>query len=177
MRGFFRRLILFAIATVISSTLFAQSREYKIKAEFMERFTRFIEWPETTSGDDSPSIFHICLVGNNPFGRYLADLTAEVKIQGKSVEVSNLRETGRIQGCQLIFVDKSEASNLSSILSVTSYRPILTVSDTEGFAEKGVLINFYTAGDFIRFEINQAAVRKSGLRFSSRLLKLGRLVD
>jgi hypothetical protein len=62
------------------------------------------------------------------------------------------------------------------ILSCTGNKPILTVSDTKGFAEKGVLINFYMMGDKIKFEINEKAVHESGLVMSYRLLNLARIV-
>jgi uncharacterized protein DUF4154 len=150
---------------------FAQSREYKIKAEFLQRFTRFIEWPEVGNAH-----FRICVIGANPFGTYLRDSAHDIRILGKSVQVVNLSETSAVLGCDLLYIDKSQASNLSGIITLTAGKPILTIADTDGFAKEGVLINFYNAGAFIRFEINQTAAQNSGLRFSSRLLKLARLI-
>ena len=46
----------------------------------------------------------------------------------------------------------------------------------EGFAERGVLINFFVAEKQVRFEINDAAAQSSGLEFSSKLLRVARLV-
>jgi hypothetical protein len=53
---------------------------------------------------------------------------------------------------------------------------VLTVSDERGFAQQGVGINFYTEEDKVRFEINQDAVNRSGLRISSKLLSLAKIV-
>jgi hypothetical protein len=53
---------------------------------------------------------------------------------------------------------------------------VLTVGDTAGFAERGVLINLQRQDSRLGFEINLAQARRSGLRFSSKLLKLGRIV-
>ncbi|HHJ53866.1 MAG TPA: YfiR family protein, partial [Caldithrix abyssi] len=52
-----------------------------------------------------------------------------------------------------------------------------TISDTPGFAKKGVMVNFYDWKGFIRFEINKKAVESSNLKFSSRLLRLARIVE
>ena len=41
----------------------------------------------------------------------------------------------------------------------------------------GVLINFYTTADTVRFEINEAAVEKSGLKVSSKLFKLAKVIE
>ena len=51
------------------------------------------------------------------------------------------------------------------------------MSESEGSGERGVLINFYREEDYLRFEINRGAVSRSGLRFSSNLLRLARLVE
>ena len=54
---------------------------------------------------------------------------------------------------------------------------VLTVADTPGFAERGVMINFFiTREDKVRFEANLEEAENSGLRLSSQLLKLATIV-
>jgi hypothetical protein len=48
----------------------------------------------------------------------------------------------------------------------------LTVGDTDRFVETGGMINFVKEGKKIRFEINEAAAKRAGLRVSSKLLSL-----
>lgn len=156
------------------SGLSGQDRGYQIKAEFLERFTRFIEWPSEPRDNPASTQFTICIIGKDPFGRYLTELAAAVKIQNKQIVLQNIHSSREIRTCNLLFIGKSEKSKLSEILIYTQSKPILTVSDSPGFGERGVLINFYESDGYIRFEINRAAADKSGLRFSSRLLKLGR---
>jgi hypothetical protein len=156
----------------------AQVPEYQLKAEFLERFTRFIEWPEPASaGADSATPFVIGVYGSNPFGRYLADLTAVRSIKGKAVKVREVKEVAEIDGCHMLFISAAARRALEAILARTAGKPVLTVGDSEGFAERGVLINFYSLDNTIGFEVNEPAVRRSGLKVSSRLLKLARIVD
>ena len=49
---------------------------------------------------------------------------------------------------------------------------MLTVGETEKFLEAGGMINFVTQGNKIRFQINEAATKKAGLKVSSKLLNL-----
>lgn len=151
----------------------AQVPEYEAKSEFLERFTRFIDWPDSTPGDT----FVIGILGRDPFGHYL-DALATRSIKGKPVEVRRLR-TASDAGtcCQLLFISSSEADHLARVLSRTAGEPVLTVGDTPGFAEAGVLINLYEDRGRIGFEVNEAAVRRSGLHFNSKLLRLARLVE
>jgi hypothetical protein len=53
---------------------------------------------------------------------------------------------------------------------------ILTVSECDGFAQKGGVINFYPDGTRVRFEINPEAARRAGLKISSQLMSLGKIV-
>ncbi|MCX5637000.1 MAG: YfiR family protein, partial [Planctomycetota bacterium] len=54
--------------------------------------------------------------------------------------------------------------------------PVLTISEMEGFIEKGGMINFITEESKVRFEINDSAAKKSGLQISSKLLSLAKKV-
>lgn len=153
----------------------AQDLEYPVKAEFIERFTRFIKWPDTSfARPDSP--FVVCVLGENPFGRYLLDLIRQRHIQSRRGELRLIPGPDEIDGCHVVFVARSERRRIASIVKHTYGRPILTIGDTDGFATAGVLVNLYIEGSNVRFEINVAAVKQSGLKFSSKLLKLARLV-
>jgi hypothetical protein len=50
------------------------------------------------------------------------------------------------------------------------------VSELEGFASKGGDINFYISGNKVRFEINPQVAEGSGIKISSQLLSLGKIV-
>jgi hypothetical protein len=146
-----------------------------VKAEFMERITRFVDWPdESFTSDDAP--FTLCVMGDHPFGDYLAKMAKERKIQGRRIQLLRIGEVGRVGTCHLLFVSRSEDKRLDKILAATGDRPILTISDSTGFGARGVLVNFYRDGDNLRFEINVRAVDRSGLHFSSKILRLARLL-
>ena len=166
---------LFALLGLLAMPLscWATELEYEVKAEYLERFTRFIDWP----ADSTPSrTFRLCVIGANPFGSYLRDMTADMKFKGKPAELNHILVPRESRDCDLLFVPASQASQLPEIMKVTRDLPVLTVSDTAGFAQRGVCINFYNEGSKIRFEINNEAIKRSRLRVSSRLLDLARPV-
>jgi hypothetical protein len=146
--------------------------EYQLKAEFIERFTRFIDWPSSSIAGDT---FVIGVIGKDPFGPYLRELASTRKIKGKRVVVRTI-DDGSIESCHILFVAGSEGKRLASILARTSGRPVLTVGDSEGFGEAGVMINFFHSENRVRFEINVDTAEKSGLRVGSKLLKLAKVV-
>ena len=155
----------------------AQQSEYKIKAVFLEHFTRFIEWPKSSGVADPSTPFIIEVIGENPFGSILDEIYTKQKIKNKKVEIRYISTPDEIADCQILFISNSSRNILPEILSRTRNKPILTVSDTKGFAQKKVLINFYLSGDKIKFEINEEAVHESGLVVSYMLLNLARIVN
>jgi YfiR/HmsC-like len=150
----------------------AEVPEYGVKAELLARFPAFIEWP---AGNDTRP-FTIGVAGHSAIDPYLDRLAAR-RIKGRSVVIREITELPQVDGCDLLFIAASERSRLAAILARTASRPILTVGDSSGYAAAGVLINFYTAGDTVHFEINESAVERSGLRVSSKLFKLARIVE
>jgi len=170
-------LMILCIGFLIPMSSVAQQSEYTIKAVFLEHFTRFIEWPESSNIADTSSPFFIAIIGENPFGSILDQIYTEQKIRNKKVEILYITTPDEITDCHILFISSSNKEILTEILSRTRNKPILTVSDTNGFAENGVLINFFLTGDKIKFEINEKAAHESGLVMSYKLLNLARIVN
>jgi hypothetical protein len=151
--------------------------EYQLKAEFIERFTRFVDWPQDANGEGGRAAFVIGVVGESAIYDHLADIVGQRKIKGRQAELLTVTDLDQVAKCDLVFIAPAASEQLPTILSRTEGLAILTVSDSEGFGERGVLINLFREGEYLRFEINRNAVSRSGLRFSSNLLRLARLVE
>ncbi|MFP2931463.1 YfiR family protein [Pyxidicoccus sp. 3LG] len=168
----------FAVHVLLQEAAWAQAPipvEAELKAEFLERFTRFIDWPE--SGFQSPeSPFALCLLGQTPLEPYLARMARTRRIKDRSIQVRKLDGPSQVEGCALVWIPPESAGSLEQVLERTSGKAILTVGDTEGLAERGAHINLKREGSRLTFDINVAQAKRSGLRFSSQLLQLGHLV-
>jgi len=162
-----------AAVVAVQAARAADIPEYALKAEFIERFTHFVEWPASAFPSATAS-FVICVLGENPFGSYLDQMTSGRTIRDRKVQLAQPKSLGEIKKCHVLFVARSEKGKLAAILAQTSDQPVLTIGDTEGFAQRGVLINFYLDGDKVRFEVNGEAVKKSGLKVSAQLMNLAR---
>ncbi len=148
--------------------------ENRLKTEFIERFTQFIEWPGADADKTGP--FVIGVYGRTSLARGLRDLARRQRIKDRPGRVLQLDDPQGITDCHVLFIAESAAADLPEVLALTDGQPILTIGDTPGFARRGVLINFARESDRLRFEVNTRAVERSGLRFSSRLLRLATLV-
>jgi YfiR/HmsC-like len=119
----------------------------------------------------------ICTYGANPFDTYIEEMAGTRRVKGRPIEFRTLTQLDGTTGCQILFVPATQRDQAAAVLARTAGKPILTVAESEGFAERGFLVNFYSSEDNLRFEINDGASRRSGLKISSKLMKLARVVN
>jgi hypothetical protein len=148
--------------------------EYEVKAAFLYNFSKFIEWPDKASSYYSGS-FNMCVFGEGPLANALESIQDET-IGQKKLVMKHVNALQQAKNCHVLFIGSSEGENLEQIIRALKGMNILLVGDTEGYAQKGVLINFYIEQNKVRFEINVDAVKRSGLRISSKLLNLAKIV-
>jgi hypothetical protein len=99
------------------------------------------------------------------------------KINDKRVVIRQISNLYEIENSHILVIAESERKNLQNILTLTKNLPVLTISESRGFAEKGVLINFYEENKKLRFEINETAVLQSPLKMSFYLLNSAKIVN
>jgi hypothetical protein len=144
--------------------------EYQVKAAFLLNFTKFIDWPQS----ESAAPFDICLVGDDPFGAVLDQMVEGETFQGRKLAVQRVRRPVPA-ACHVLFIAKSE-KDVEGLLS--SLGPgVLTVGEESGFLHAGGMIGFVIAERRVRFDINEGASARAGLRISSKLLSIARSVE
>ena len=169
-------LLLVSALGICDSSLAQQAEEYALKASFVERFVMFVDWPEDPVSEASESLV-VGVIGENPFDDYLDAAFDQPNESNRTVEIRQITDLDEVLSCDLLFISKSEKHSIRAILDSTAGKPILTIGDTEGFSEAGVIINFYVDGDRLHFKINISAVRESGLQLDSFLLDYAQIVD
>lgn len=149
---------------------------YAVKAEFIERFTRFVDWPDSVFASAS-SPFVVCVWGSGALATQLESVVAHRRIKGRLVRVLHVGSGDGLTPCHILYVAAVERDVVRGITAKTRGKSILSVGDQPGFAQEGVLINLVVDDDgFVRFEINRDVARASGLKISAKLMRLARLV-
>lgn len=176
------RLALFLIACGLAmatsswaDALGEESVEYRVKLAFIHNFTKFVEWPASSySNPDAPLVIYV--VGTDPFNADLEDELRLRKVGRHPLVIRNLKPGDAIGACQMVFISLSAQDQVASIVKGLKGSSTLTVSETQGFALKGGMINFAVEGHRVRLEVNPLAANRAGLKISSRLLNLATIV-
>lgn len=154
-----------------------QFKEEEIKAAYIERFTRFIEWPYESIESSEKEEFVISIIGSSPVGKILQNRSESIKIKGLPLRVRENIGIQDFENSDILFISSDMKNRVSSIISKSEDLPILTIGDTPGFAEAGIMINFYKRQDRILFEMNLTSSAFSGIKIGSRLSNLARIVE
>jgi hypothetical protein len=153
-----------------------QPSEYEVKAAFLFNFTKFVEWPDG-SFEDSHSPIVIGIIGDDPFGDGLMRIVAGQKAQGRAIVIVKYRRGDDLRRCHILFVSASERQHSAQILASLQGAGVLTVSDIDGFAEAGGVMQFVMQENRVRFVVNLDAATQGKLRVSAKLLALAQAVN
>lgn len=148
----------------------AQVQENELKTAFIFNFISFTEWPKSFGAS-----INICALGNDPLSSALDALENKLA-KGVAIVVHHPRVGQSLDHCQVVFIGDSERDHFPIILSSLKSKPILTVCDSQGFAQQGVMIELGLEERRIVFKINVAAVKEAHLVISSKLLRLAKVV-
>ena len=148
----------------------AQPTEEAVKAAFVPKFARYVQWPASAMpGPRQPLI--LCVVGRDPFGRLIDQAAGSEIVGGHAIAVRRLTSADGAAGCHLAFVQGATGADTTRYLLALRSQPTLTITDGRAGPQRG-MIHFTVAGGRVRFFIDEAAAAERGLSISSRLLAL-----
>ncbi len=169
-----RAALVSATLAVTAEVASAQTVEYGVKAAFLYKFTRFVEWPETGACPDGSVT--IAILGRDPFGRTI-DRTVEGRPLGdRRVRVLRLARPEDVPACSLLWLGRDEATRVEAVGQQLRGVAVVLVGDAAGFANRGGTIGLVVENDRVALEVNLTALAP-GITISSRLLGVARVIQ
>ena len=168
------RIFVALIIMCIGAGVFADVREYQVKAAFIHKFTLFTDYPENAAGA-SRRWFRICVPGENPFGEAFRPVEGKM-VHGRPLAIRHLpEETGWevLSTCDVVYLQASvpEIHQRKLVDELQSY-PVLTIGEHEDFLHMGGIIRLYKKRSRIVFSVNTVAAKRTGIRFRSQMLRI-----
>lgn len=137
-------------------------KDYTLKADFLYRFVDYVYW-KNYSKDQT---FKIAILEDSPITASLLKTT-----KNKKIEIKEYKSLKQIRSCHILFIPYNCTVPIETILSNFSGKPILIVTEQNGYGKKGAHMNFVMMDNKLKFEVNLKAINKAGIGISSFLLQ------
>jgi len=149
-----------------------QASDVAVKAAYLYNFARFTDWPSLPTG--APIV--ACIVGDDGIAAAFVEIVGVRTVDGHRLVLGHPPDSTTWPSCQLLFIAEAQIRRSAVALAGITTLPVLTVSDTKGFAQTGGIIELFANAGQLRFAINVDAAERSGLRLSSKLLSLAKVI-
>jgi YfiR/HmsC-like len=149
----------------------AQVDERALKAAYLFNFIQFTQWPVAP---EEP--FRLCVLGRTPMDDHLARLEGKPVLGGLHIAVRHIGPRESFTGCHALYVDDSHRALVDEVLMRLASAPVLTITDGNGLADRGLMIEIQKRDARLGFEVNLRPARRANLAFSARMLKLASYV-
>jgi hypothetical protein len=150
--------------------------EYEVKAVFLYNFAKFVEWPSPTFSETGGAVV-LGVFGDDPFGPALERIALHQQVQGRRIVIRRARSLSELGFCHLVFLGSpGPGGSWPQTIRAASAAGQLVVGDTSDFAVQGGGIGFFVEERRVRFVVNLAATDRAGLKVSSKLLKIAKVI-
>lgn len=173
--GVARLAALACVAPIGSSAPDASTLEYKVKAGYLYNFARFVQWPQTAfAGPDSPFVIGV-LDAKEAFGVVQSILDTR-PVDGRPIAVRAVTSGQINRDVHILLVTRAAGKTAEEMSAMIGSAPVLLVGETEQFAEFGGTLGFTRDGETIRINLNLERALAAGLKVSSKLSSVSRVV-
>lgn len=165
--------LLFTLLLTISQSVNAIEKEYALKAGFLFNFARYAQW---NNQSNTASSFTLC----SPDSSFIN--AAKKVLSGRKVNklpIKNIQITitdKDLNLCDILFITADTFASWQQ-LNNKHLENVMIVGETDNFIQQGGHIRFFLSGGKIRFEISPDRLSQSGITMSSKVLRLGRVVN
>lgn len=144
----------------------------ELKAAFVYNFLQFTTWTAMPDGADTADLV-LCAYARGALADALAGLDNK-PLGARRIRIRLWPETP--QGCRVMYLSAEAQPRAPLLLHAAGESAALTIAEESENPEKGVAISLFEDGEKLAFAINLDSARRSGITFSSKLLRLARSV-
>lgn len=150
------------------------SLENDVKAAFLYHFTKFVEWPAPA---DTGEPFQVCTLADDVFVAAVDRTIADESVSQRPLVQVEPRTIEEARRCAILYIGARFSDQGAPLVNAVRDLPVLTVSEGAAFVKQGGAIAFVLENNRVRFDISQRALQRSGLKASSKLLRVARNVE
>ncbi len=147
--------------------------EHRLKAEYLFRLPRYIEWPapapDSTIKPDAPLI--IGVVGSPEIEEDLLIIERDATTRHRKIVVRHLNQPSDGLDCDMVYLADPDRRTATSFLAPLRHSRTLTIGDGADFLSLGGAIRLQRRDNEIRIQIHLPNTTQAGFVVRSSLLR------
>lgn len=161
---------------------------YRIIGLYLYNLLLFVDWPNEAFYTNDKIL--VGFIGTDHLSETFSPIQGKI-IKGRKIVIREFKGIEDLNlPCHVLFICSTVKKQIPGILEKLKKLPVLTVSDMNGFARIGGMIDFsrifqprksgcssVPIEKNKRFEVNLRAVKRSGLKIRARLLRIAEIVQ
>lgn len=160
--------MLFLGAFQIDGLTINQKSFQELKVVLINKIVSYVSWPVKSLNDET---IYVGIYGDDEFANLFIALHKNRPLLDRKVVAKKLSGNSN-EDVDIIIYSQLPRSELFEKILRVSNKPILTFGDVKGYSQLGIHINFFVAENKVRFEINEEALKRSGLYVQPALIEL-----
>lgn len=150
-----------------------------VKSAFVLNIAKFVTWPASVY-DARPDRLILCHYRHDSLGDAF-EIIRNRSVDGRVLDKAVVPNLSSVEGCDILFSSREQLAQLGRESKTQPVRSVLTIADmtsqeSTGTPYAGIQVALVRKGAKIGFEVNLNELNKAGLKVSSELLKLARIV-
>ncbi|GAB3097258.1 hypothetical protein GCM10027217_13000 [Pseudomaricurvus hydrocarbonicus] len=151
----------------------------QLKSAFVLNIAKFVRWPDAQLQQRGDQL-NLCYYQEDVLGA-ADDMIRGREVGGRRLQLERIGTPEGLSACDILLLSEAGAERMIKAPLVSRTTPVLVIADmtdhkSTGKVYPGVHVALVRRGNRIGFEINLTAANQAGLKFSSRLLQLARIV-
>jgi hypothetical protein len=147
--------------------------ESQVKAACLLNFPKYVEWPASAFAETNSPV--VIAVSETKVAEEIQKLIAGQTVNGREIILKRVAAGETSDACHIRFVSAAELRAAPG-LPAKYADGVLTVGESDNFLENGGIINLARRDRKIALDVNLSAAGRAGIKISSKLLNLARVV-
>jgi len=145
--------------------------EHEIRAAMIFNIAKFVEWP-ASKADGSGGAFVLCELGTDAVTSSLEKLLRGQSIAGKPIALLRLNKNSAVGSCHLLHIAHYDRKGFENIAPELVKQSVLSIGSQDWLTSAGGVVSLPMVDDNVRIQVNLGVAQRSGLKVSSKLLKI-----
>jgi hypothetical protein len=162
-----------ALCCALAPTAIAQRQlsQEELRAGFVGNFARYAEWPADAAASQRVLVCVLAREADSFPGALIDERTSG----GRTLMLKRVVQVDDLKPCHIAYASEREAKRLLDwVQALPERRGLLTIAQSEGFANAGGAIELVFNGERFQFDVNLAALQAQDIRLPPNVLKLAR---